>query len=49
MAVITSAGVYDFEPVSKRMRIKSLHPEFHLSLHSLQVDLNCSGQREKFQ
>jgi len=26
MAVITSAGVYDFEPVSKRMRIKSLHP-----------------------
>ncbi len=26
MAVITSAGVYDFEPVSKRMRIQSLHP-----------------------
>jgi acyl CoA:acetate/3-ketoacid CoA transferase beta subunit len=26
MAVITSAGVYDFEPESKRMRIKSLHP-----------------------
>jgi acyl CoA:acetate/3-ketoacid CoA transferase beta subunit len=25
-AVITSAGVYDFEPESKRMRIKSLHP-----------------------
>jgi len=24
--VITSAGVYDFEPDSKRMRIKSLHP-----------------------
>ncbi|HOQ12728.1 MAG TPA: CoA-transferase [Spirochaetota bacterium] len=26
MAVITSAGVYDFEPETKRMRIKSLHP-----------------------
>ena len=26
MAVITSAGVYDFEPVSRRMRIQSLHP-----------------------
>lgn len=26
VAVITSAGVYDFEPESKRMRIKSLHP-----------------------
>ncbi len=26
VAVITTAGVYDFEPVSKRMRIKSLHP-----------------------
>ena len=26
MCVITSAGVYDFEPTSKRMRIKSLHP-----------------------
>lgn len=25
-AVITSAGVYDFEPESKRMRIKTLHP-----------------------
>jgi acyl CoA:acetate/3-ketoacid CoA transferase beta subunit len=25
-AVITSAGVYDFEPETKRMRIKSLHP-----------------------
>jgi len=25
VAVITSAGVYDFEPDSKRMRIKSLH------------------------
>lgn len=25
-AVITSAGVYDFDPESKRMRIKSLHP-----------------------
>jgi acyl CoA:acetate/3-ketoacid CoA transferase beta subunit len=26
MAVITSAGTYDFEPESKRMRINSLHP-----------------------
>jgi len=26
MRVITSAGVYDFEPESKRMRIYSLHP-----------------------
>ncbi len=26
MTVITSAGVYDFEPESKRMRIKTLHP-----------------------
>lgn len=26
MAVITSAGVYDFDPVSKRMRIQTLHP-----------------------
>jgi len=26
MAVITSAGVYDFEPESKRMRMHSLHP-----------------------
>lgn len=26
MAVITSAGVYDFEPETKRMRIKTLHP-----------------------
>ncbi|MCL1833204.1 MAG: hypothetical protein FWG49_01755 [Leptospirales bacterium] len=26
MSVVTSAGVYDFEPDSKRMRIKSLHP-----------------------
>ncbi|MDD5712734.1 MAG: hypothetical protein PHY31_08260 [Smithellaceae bacterium] len=26
VAVITNAGVYDFEPVSKRMRVKSLHP-----------------------
>jgi acyl CoA:acetate/3-ketoacid CoA transferase beta subunit len=26
IAVVTSAGVYDFEPESKRMRIKSLHP-----------------------
>ena len=25
-AVITSAGVYDFEPESKKMRIKTLHP-----------------------
>lgn len=25
-AVITSAGVYDFEPDSKKMRIKTLHP-----------------------
>ena len=25
-SVVTSAGVYDFEPESKRMRIKSLHP-----------------------
>ena len=25
-SVITSAGVYDFEPESKRMRIKTLHP-----------------------
>jgi len=26
VAVVTSAGVYDFHPESKRMRIKSLHP-----------------------
>ncbi len=26
VAVVTSAGVYDFEPESKRMRIKTLHP-----------------------
>jgi acyl CoA:acetate/3-ketoacid CoA transferase beta subunit len=26
MSVVTSAGVYDFEPDSKRMRIKTLHP-----------------------
>jgi acyl CoA:acetate/3-ketoacid CoA transferase beta subunit len=26
IAVITSAGVYDFEPESKKMRIKTLHP-----------------------
>ncbi|HRX47003.1 MAG TPA: CoA-transferase [Spirochaetota bacterium] len=26
VAVITSAGVYDFEPDTKRMRIKTLHP-----------------------
>ncbi len=26
MAVITSAGVYDFEPETHRMRIKTLHP-----------------------
>jgi len=26
VAVVTTAGVYDFEPVSKRMRIKTLHP-----------------------
>ena len=26
VAVVTTAGVYDFEPVTKRMRIKTLHP-----------------------
>ena len=25
VAVVTNAGVYDFEPSSKRMRVKSLH------------------------
>jgi glutaconate CoA-transferase, subunit B len=26
VAVVTNAGIYDFEPESKRMRVKSLHP-----------------------
>ena len=26
VAVVTNAGVYDFEPVTKRMRVKSLNP-----------------------
>ena len=35
IAVITSAGVYDFEPQSKRMRIKSLHPGVSAELAQL--------------
>lgn len=31
-AVISQFGVYDFEPVSKRMRVKSLHPGLNFEL-----------------
>jgi glutaconate CoA-transferase subunit B len=32
VAVVTNAGIYDFEPVSKRMRVKSLHPGVPIGL-----------------
>ncbi len=35
VAIITSAGVYDFEPESKRVRIKSLHPGVSADLAQL--------------
>jgi len=38
VAVVTNAGVYDFEPVSKRMRVKSLHPGVSFELAQL-----CTG------
>ncbi|MDD5170919.1 MAG: hypothetical protein PHN75_19035 [Syntrophales bacterium] len=37
-AVITNAGIYDFEPVSKRMRVKSLHPGVSFELAQM-----CTG------
>ncbi|HNR89053.1 MAG TPA: CoA-transferase [Spirochaetota bacterium] len=35
VAVVTNAGVYDFEPVSKRMRVKSLHAGVNFDLAQL--------------
>ena len=35
VSVITNAGVYDFEPESKRMRIKTLHPGVSADLAQL--------------
>lgn len=32
VAVVTNAGVYDFEPVSRRMRVKSLNPGVSIGL-----------------
>jgi glutaconate CoA-transferase, subunit B len=32
VAVVTNAGIYDFEPASKRMRVKSLHPGVPIGL-----------------
>lgn len=37
-AVVTQVGVYDFEPVSKRMRIKSLHPGM-----TVEIAQACTG------
>lgn len=38
VAVITQIGVYDFEPVTKRMRIKSLHPGM-----TVEIAQACTG------
>jgi acyl CoA:acetate/3-ketoacid CoA transferase beta subunit len=38
IAVVTNAGVYDFEPVSKRMRVKTLHPGVSFDLAQM-----CTG------
>lgn len=38
VAVVTNAGVYDFEPVSKRMRVQSLQPGVSFDLAQL-----CTG------
>ena len=37
-AVVTNAGVYDFEPASKRMRIKSLHAGVSAGLAQMATD-----------
>jgi len=38
VAVVTNAGVYDFEPVTKRMRVQSLQPGVSFELAQL-----CTG------
>ena len=38
IAVVTNAGIYDFEPVSKRMRVKTLHPSVSFELAQM-----CTG------
>ncbi|HQG32414.1 MAG TPA: CoA-transferase [Deltaproteobacteria bacterium] len=38
VAVISQCGVFDFEPVSKRMRVKSLHPGM-----TFEIAQSCTG------